>query len=88
MNEWLMHTPSPLPVSFIADLRTIDRLDALALSMGRSREWVLNRAVEDFIILNQDFVSDVKAGIEADNNKDYATTEEVTAIFEKYKMED
>jgi predicted transcriptional regulator len=56
------------------------RLDALAHALGRSRSWVLEQALESFIQ-----IEDIKQALAEAEAGDFATEEEVTAAFGKWR---
>lgn len=70
--------------SFRTDPETLSSLDAIAKELGRSRNWVLNRAVQDFIQYQAWFKRQVQLGIDAADNHDFATAEEVDRLFGKF----
>ena len=77
----------PVTLSFTLPAATFERLEALAHSMGRSREWMLERAVQDFILYNEEFAKDVQIGQQAYDNAEFADDEETTALFLKYERD-
>ena len=46
------------------DTRTMKRIDGLARAMSRSRAWVINRAVEQYLEYEEWFVAEVEKGLE------------------------
>lgn len=66
------------------DEGTLARLDSVAKQMGRSRNWALNKAIEDFVDYHEWYVAKVQEGIEAAERGEFATKEEVDSIFAKY----
>ncbi len=67
--------------SFRTDPETLSSLDGIAMEMGRSRNWVLNKAVQDFIEYQTWFKQQVQKGIEAADNGEFATDEEMADLF-------
>ncbi|MGL4637558.1 MAG: CopG family ribbon-helix-helix protein [Beijerinckiaceae bacterium] len=59
----------------------LDRLDQLAASTDRSRNWLLNRAFEDYLALQEWQIGKIEAGIAAADAGDFASDDEVEAIF-------
>ena len=70
--------------TFRTEKDTINRLDRLASSMGRSRNWVLNEAITSYLSYNEWFVEKVREGMEAANRGEFASDAEVDALFRKY----
>ncbi len=70
--------------SFRTDLETLSALDGIAREMGRSRNWVLNKAVQDFIEYQTWFKQQVQKGIEAADNGEFATDEEMAELFGRF----
>lgn len=63
------------------DSATLDRVDALAAQMGRSRDWVLNEAITSYLDYNEWFVARVREGLAAAERGEFASPEEVDALF-------
>lgn len=63
------------------DEETLIRLDTIAKQMGRSRNWALNKAIEDFIDYHEWYVAKVQEGIKAAKEGHFATQEEVDSVF-------
>lgn len=79
-----MNTAETVSTSFRASKDKIERIDAIATSMGRSRNWLLNKALDDILEHQVWFVAEVQKGIEAADKGEFASPDEVTAIFNKY----
>ena len=60
-----MNTAETVSTSFRASKDKIERIDAIATSMGRSRNWLLNKALDDILEHQAWFMEDVQKGIEA-----------------------
>jgi predicted transcriptional regulator len=60
-----------------------DQLDALAENMDRSRSWIVNQAIENYISHNEWFVREVRKGLEAAERGEFASPEEVEATFRR-----
>ncbi len=71
-------------VSFRIDKTRKAELDAIAHAMERDRSYVLNRAVEDFIEINNWQIERIKEGIAAADAGDFASDEEVAAAHAKW----
>jgi predicted transcriptional regulator len=79
-----MSSAETVSTSFRASKDKIERIDAIATSMGRSRNWLLNKALDDILEHQAWFVAEVQKGIAAADKGEFASPEEVTAIFNKY----
>jgi predicted transcriptional regulator len=79
-----MSTAETVSTSFRASKDKIERIDAIASSMGRSRNWLLNKALDDILEHQAWFVAEVQKGIAAADKSEFASSEEVTAIFNKH----
>ena len=79
-----MNTAKTVSTSFRAPKDKIERIDAIATSMGRSRNWLLNKALDDILEHQAWFMEEVQKGIEAADKREFASPDEVTAIFNKY----
>lgn len=66
------------------DGETLARLDAVARQMGRSRNWALNKAVEDFIEYHEWYIAKVNEGIKAAEEGRFASKDEVDAVFASF----
>jgi predicted transcriptional regulator len=66
------------------DEGTLARLDNVAKQMGRSRNWALNKAIEDFIEYHEWYVAKVQEGIEAAERGEFATKDEINSIFAEF----
>ncbi|QEL24616.1 ribbon-helix-helix protein, CopG family [Bosea sp. F3-2] len=60
-----------------------DRLTRLATDMHRSPAWVIARAIEDYVQLNASDVARIREGIAEADRGEFATDEEIEAIFRK-----
>jgi predicted transcriptional regulator len=79
-----MNTAETVSTSFRASKDKIERIDAIATSMGRSRNWLLNKALDDILEHQAWFVAEVQKGIEAADKGEFGSPDEVTAIFTKF----
>jgi len=61
------------------------QLDALASAMDRSRNYLVNKAIDDFLAVNAWQIEQIKRGIEAADRGEFATDAEVGRVFDKYK---
>jgi predicted transcriptional regulator len=69
------------------DGETLARLDAVAKQMGRSRNWALNKAIEDFIEYHEWYIAKVNEGIKAAEDGRFASKDEVDAVFAEFGAE-
>jgi predicted transcriptional regulator len=79
-----MSTAETVSTSFRASKDKIERIDAIATAMGRSRNWLLNKALDDILEHQAWFEAEVQKGIAAADRGEFASPEEVTAVFNKY----
>jgi predicted transcriptional regulator len=79
-------TPPPMPAPFTVRLveATLNALDRLAEKTDRSRNWLVTRAVEDFVALNAWQVGKIEAGLAAANRADFAQDEELARVRKKF----
>ena len=59
-------------------------LDQLAEKTDRSRNWLVAKAVEDYVALNAWQVGKIEAGIAAADRGDFATVDEVARVRKKF----
>jgi predicted transcriptional regulator len=62
----------------------LNRLDRLAKSADRSRNWLMNRALEEFVELQSWQVAKVEEGIAAANAGDFVPPAEMEAFFAEF----
>ena len=67
------------------DDETLAKLDALAADTDRSRNWLAAKAIENYIELNAWQIERIKQGIAQADRGEFATEEEVEAVFAKYR---
>lgn len=79
-----MNAAETVSTSFRASKDKIERIDAIATSMGRSRNWLLSKALDDILEHQAWFVAEVQKGVAAADNDEFASPEDVTAVFNKY----
>ena len=61
------------------------KLDALAADTDRSRSWIAAKAIESYVALNAWQIAKIKEGIAQAGRGEFATEEEVRAVFDKYR---
>lgn len=66
------------------DDNVLDRVDGLATDLSRSRSWVINQAIKQFLDYEEWFVQEVKDGLKEVENGEIATPEEAAARFRKW----
>jgi predicted transcriptional regulator len=66
------------------DEATLEALDRLAEKTERSRSWLANKAIEDYVALNAWQVGKIEAGIAAADRGDFASDEDVARVAGKY----
>lgn len=74
---------------FIVSLETatLRALDALAEKTEHTRDWLVVRAVEDFIALNAWQLQKVERGIRAAEDGAFATDEELSRVRKKFAIQ-
>ncbi len=75
-----------MATSLRIEKKKMQQIDSLASAMGRSRNWVLNKAVDNFLGYQDWFVSAVQEAIETVDAGKFAPNEEVEATFMKYEV--
>jgi RHH-type rel operon transcriptional repressor/antitoxin RelB len=74
-----MAKPAPLSVRLPSQLH--QRMAALAEAMDRPKSWIVERAVEDYVALQEWQVADIKQALKEADAGDFATEREVAATF-------
>lgn len=64
------------------------RLDALAQQLDRSRNYVVNQAIEEFLDTHVWQVEHIRSGLAAAERGEFATDEEMEAVFNRYRQEE
>jgi predicted transcriptional regulator len=67
------------------DDEMLAKLDALAADTDRSRNWIAAKAIQDYVELNAWQIQRIKEGIAEADRGEFATDEDVAAVFNKYK---
>ncbi|MFC5422105.1 MAG: CopG family transcriptional regulator [Stutzerimonas stutzeri] len=65
------------------DDETLAKLDALAADTDRSRNWLVAKAIQDYVELNAWQIQRIKEGIAEADRGEFATEEELDAIEAK-----
>lgn len=71
----------------VDDDEKLEALDRLAKSMDRSRNWVINRALEHYIALQSWQIAKIEEGIAQADRGEFASDEEVEAVFAKFGVD-
>jgi predicted transcriptional regulator len=66
------------------DETTLGALDRLAEKTERSRNWLVAKAIEDYIALNAWQVGKIEAGIAAADRGDFSSDDELARIRKKF----
>jgi predicted transcriptional regulator len=66
------------------DETTLGALDRLAEQTERSRNWLVAKAIEDYIALNAWQVGKIEAGIAAADRGDFSSDDELARIRKKF----
>jgi predicted transcriptional regulator len=72
-------------MSFRTDESIRTRLDTLAETQRRDRSFLINEAIEQYLELNDWQEARIRAGIEEADRGEFATEEEVEAVFAKWR---
>ncbi|MBV1703624.1 MAG: CopG family ribbon-helix-helix protein [Hyphomicrobiales bacterium] len=74
----------PAPFTVRLDDSTLNALDDLAEKTDRSRNWLVARAVEDFVALNAWQIGKIAAGLEAADRGDFASDSQLARVRKKF----
>lgn len=74
----------PAPMTLDLDPAMLASLERLAARTARSREWLVARAVEEFVTLSDWQIGKIEAGIAAADRGDFATDEEMAKLRAKF----
>jgi predicted transcriptional regulator len=79
-------TPPPMPAPFTVRLddATLNALDHLAAQTDRSRNWLVARAVEEFVALNAWQLGKIEAGLAAAKRGEFATDQDLARVRKKF----
>ena len=66
------------------DEKILADLDRLAEKTDRTRSWLVSRAVEDYVALNEWQIARIKEGIADADRGDFASDEEMERIWDKH----
>ena len=62
----------------------LEALDRLAEKTERPRNWLVNRAVEDYVALNEWQIGKIEAGLKQAVRGEFASDKEMARIRQKY----
>ncbi len=68
-----------------ADSKKVKQLDQLAKQQDRSRNYLVNKAIDQFLELHAWQIERVKEGIKAADEGRYASDADMARIFNKYE---
>lgn len=74
----------PAPFTVRLDESTLNALDHLAEQTDRSRNWLVTRAIEEFVALNSWQIAKIEAGISAANRREFAADEELGRVRKRF----
>jgi predicted transcriptional regulator len=66
------------------DANTLGAFDRLAQKTDRPRDWLVAKAIEDYVALNAWQIDKIEQGIAAADRGDFASDEELMRIREKF----
>jgi predicted transcriptional regulator len=72
------------PLTVRLDEAALAALDRLAEKTERSRNWLVARALDDYLALNAWQIGKIEAGIAAANSGDFASGAEVSRVRVKF----
>lgn len=65
----------------------VDRIDGLAKTLSRSRSWIINQAIDQFLEYEEWFIQEVYDGLKEVERGEVATQEEIVSIFRKWGVD-
>jgi predicted transcriptional regulator len=74
----------PAPFTVRLDETTLSALDHLAAKTDRSRNWLVARAIEDFVALNAWQIGKIEAGLSAADRGEFAKDNELARVRKKF----
>lgn len=81
-----MSAPKSAAFTVRLDEATHGALDRLAEKTDRSRNWIVAKAIEDYVALNAWQVGKIEAGIAAADQGDFASDKEVARVRTKFAI--
>ncbi|MCE2933706.1 MAG: CopG family ribbon-helix-helix protein [Rhabdaerophilum sp.] len=67
------------------DEAKLEALDKLAASMDRSRNWIVNRAIERYLAEQAWQIEKIEQGIAQADRGEFASSEQVEAAFARFR---
>ena len=85
-----MQTDNPMSAAFTVrlDEATLGALDQLAEKTERSRNWLVTKAIEEYVALNAWQVGKIEAGIAAADSGDFASEDELARVRRKFAVKE
>lgn len=74
----------PAPFTVRLDDATLNALDHLVEKTELSRNWLISRAVEDYVALNAWQIGKIEAGIAAAEKGDFASESDIARVLSKF----
>lgn len=71
-------------ISIRTDSATLDQIDAVAKAQDRSRNWWINRAIDQALSAERQWAEQIERGLRAAEADDFATDAEVDAVFKSF----
>ena len=68
----------------VDDAAKLEAVDKLAKSMDRSRNWVINRAIERYVAEQSWQIAEIEAGIAEADRGEFASLARVEAAFARF----
>jgi predicted transcriptional regulator len=86
MNRHEAERTVAMPAAFTVRLDddTLAALDRLAEQTERSRSWLVSRAVQEYVSLNEWQIARIEEGIAAADRGDFASDKEIAGIRRKF----
>ena len=79
---------SPRTISFRIDADKVAQLDSIAKAMDRDRSYLLNEAVESYLLEQQRFAAMVQEGLRAAEKGELIDDEEVAAMVDVWEADE
>ena len=76
--------PSSAPFTVRLDGATLDAVDVLAEKTDRSRNWIVAKAVQDYVALNAWQIGKIEEGIAEADRGDFASPKAVARVRTKF----
>ena len=73
-------------ISFLMEDEKKTQIDAIASMQERDRSFILNEAIDSYLVLQRWQIEQIEEGMRQDDNGEYSTDEEVNAAFALWKQ--